>query len=261
MDHSKGHSPAADSPRPGVDPDREFTMTHWTQVLAAAQDNWVEAAPALEQLCRKYWYPIYVYVRQRSANSHEAEDLTQGFFEHLLRDEVLKSADRERGMFRHFLLSVLRNYLANDYHRRHTQKRGRTHQIVSLEELRAEDLYEREPEDPAGPEHGFQRRWAWVLIKQAMTRLHSEYTALGKAELFAQLEPGLTGEIPAGGLASLAAALVMNEGAVKVALHRLRRRFRELLRREIELTVARKEDVTDELRHLSAALAAGQPPP
>jgi RNA polymerase sigma factor (sigma-70 family) len=236
-------------------------MTHWTQVLAAAQGDPMAAAPALEQLCRKYWYPIYVYVRQRSAGSHEAEDLTQGFFEHLLRDEVLKGVDRERGMFRHFLLAVLRNFLANDYHRQRTYKRGKAYVIISLEELHAEQLYAREPADTAGPENGFQRRWAWVLIKQAMTRLQAEYTAQGKQELYSQLEPGLTGETPPGGLAQLALALDMSEGAVKVALHRLRRRFRELLRAEIEQTVARKEDVTEELRHLSTALAAGQPSP
>lgn len=261
MDPHAGHSALADPPLPGVDPGHEFTLTHWTQVLAAAQADAAAAAPALEKLCRKYWYPIYVYVRQRSADTHEAEDLTQGFFEHLLRNEVLKGVARERGRFRHFLLAVLRNFLANDYQRQRTYKRGKGYEIVSLEELHSETLYAREPADPAGPEHGFQRRWAWVLIKQALARLQAEYAAQGNAALFARLEPSLTGELPPGGLARLSLALATNEGAVKVTLHRLRRRFRDLLRGEIEQTVARKEDVTEELRHLLSALAAGQPPP
>ena len=232
-----------------------FSTTLWSVVLAAGRDDHPRAAAALERLCRIYWYPIYAFIRRRGADRHNAEDLTQSFFAFLLEKEMLKKVDREKGKFRSFLLASLTNFLANEWDKRQAGKRGGQHQIISWDEMEAEELYRNEPVERLTPERLFERSWAFALLEKVLARLKQEYAAAEKAELFATLEPELTCEIQPGWLTARAAELNMSEGAVKVALHRLRRRFGELLRSEIVHTVSNPEEVDGEIRSLFAAFA------
>lgn len=234
---------------------RAFSTTHWSVVLGAGETDLARAAAALERLCRNYWHPIYAFIRRRGSTPQEAEDSTQAFFEFLLEKETLKQVDRQKGKFRTFLLAALTNFLANEWDKRQTLKRGGQRQIISLDDAAAEGLYLREPVESLTPENLFERRWAGALIKQVLSRLQQEYVAADKADLFARLEPALTGEVGVGDYAGWAAVLGMSEGAVKVALHRLRRRFGEILRSEIAHTVSSPEEVDDEIRHLFSAIA------
>jgi RNA polymerase sigma factor (sigma-70 family) len=236
--------------------DGAFRTTHWSLVLRAGQDNHLGAATALEELCRNYWYPLYAFVRRRGSDAHEAADLTQDFFAFLVEKETLKRVQREKGKFRSFLLAALTNFLNNDWDKRHTLKRGGQRRIVSLDELAAEDRYLLEPVDPLTPEKLFERRWALTLLEQVLARLKQEYIAEDKLTLFGRLEPGLTGEMTEGSYVVWAKQLGMSPGAVKVALHRLRRRFGEALRREIAHTVSSPSEVNDEIRHLFAAVSS-----
>ena len=232
-----------------------FLTTHWSVVLGAGQRDLARATAALERLCRIYWYPIYAFVRRRGSDQHEAEDLTQAFFAFLLEKDTLKKVDRQKGKFRTFLLAALTNFLNNEWDKRQTLKRGGQRQIISLDDAAAEGLYLREPTDSLTPEKLFERRWASALIEQVLALLKLEYAAGSKAGLFAKLEPALTGEVGTGVYAGWAAALGTSEGAVKVALHRMRRRFGELLRSEIAHTVSSPEEIDEEIRYLFAAIA------
>jgi RNA polymerase sigma factor (sigma-70 family) len=232
-----------------------FSTTHWSMVLGAGQDNPALAAVALERLCRIYWYPVYAFIRRRGSSQHDAEDSTQGFFAHLLEKESFKKLDRQKGKFRSFMLAALTNFLNNEWDKRQTLKRGGKIQIISLDETRAEELYTREPVDSLTPEKLFERRWAFAVVERVLARLKEEYVTADKLQLFGKLEQGLTREITQAVCAEWAAALEMSEGAVKMALHRLRRRYGELLREEIAHTVATPEDLDEEIRHLCAAMA------
>lgn len=232
-----------------------FSTTHWSVVLEAGQGDIAKSTAALEKLCRQYWYPIYAFVRRRGSDRHEAEDLTQAFFAHLLDKETLKKVDRRKGKFRTFLLASLTNFLANEWDKRQTLKRGGEYQIMSLHEV-AEEMYGREPAAERAPEKLFDRRWALLVTETVLAQLKSEYAAQNKSNVFVQLEPGLTGELDAGWYQARAAALNMNEGAVRVALHRLRRRFGELLRAEIGQTVTNPQEVDEEIRHLFASMSS-----
>jgi RNA polymerase sigma factor (sigma-70 family) len=233
----------------------DFSTTHWSVVLEAGRTDVARATVALERLCHKYWHPVYVFVRRRGSNHHEAEDLTQSFFAYLIEKGALKAVERRKGKFRSFLLASLTNFLLNEWDRRQTLKRGGQREIISLDEMAAEKLYSQEPVEHFSPEKLFERRWAITIIEHVSERLKNEYAAAGNAELFIKLEAGLTGEVTPGLYASWAAALNMNEGAVKVALHRLRRRFGELLRSEVAYTVADPTEVAEEIRHLLAAIS------
>ena len=256
MVQSDDHSPGTDYPLIGQGQAAAFSTTSWSVVLTAGQSDLAGAAAAMEQLCRKYWYPIYAFVRRRGSDRQEAEDLTQGFFAHLLEMDTLAKVDRRKGKFRTFLLSALTKYLSNERDKRQTLKRGGRRQIISLDEAAAEESYSLEPVEPSSPEKLFDRRWALTLVNGVLTRLRAEYRAAGKADLLAQLEPGLTQEAAPGRYPDWAAALGLSEGAVRVALHRLRRRFGELLREEIAQTVANPAEVDEEIRYLFAAISA-----
>jgi len=232
-----------------------FSTTQWSVVLSAGNGDLPAAATALEQLCAKYWYPIYAFVRRRGADVHAAEDLTQAFFARLLEKEMLKQVDRQKGKFRSFLLASLTNFLNNEWAKQQTLKRGGQRQIISLDETAAEECYRLEPVDAVTPEKLFERRWALTLLEQVLDGLKREYTAGGKAELFASLEPLITGEVTVGRYAELAAALDMKPEAVRVAVSRTRHRFGELLRHEIAQTVSTPAEVDEEIRHLFAAIA------
>jgi len=233
-----------------------FATTHWSVVLAAGGLDAARSAPALEQLCGRYWYPINAFIRRRNFDRQEAEDLTQMFFASLLDHEAFKQVHPHKGKFRAFLLASLGNFLANDWDKRRALKRGGQFRLVSFEEAAAEDRYGLEPVEPASPEKLFDRRWAFMLVEAVLARLKAEYAAADKTNLFAKLEPGLAGESGPGWLAGLAMELAMSEGALRVALHRLRRRFGELLRDEVAQTVTSAAEVNEEIRGLFAAMSA-----
>ena len=231
-----------------------FTSTHWSVVAQAAGDS-QHAKAALEILCGKYWYPIYTFIRQRGSNHHQAEDLTQAFFAHLLVKELIGKADRNKGKFRTFLLTALTNFLANEWDKQNALKRGGGRQIISLDESVAEGRNRKEPTLALSPEQLFERHWAFALLGQALDRLKQEHIKAGKAALFTKLEPSLTGAPAADWFPQCAMELKMSENALRVALHRMRRRFGELVREEVAHTAADEADVDDEIHCLFAALS------
>lgn len=231
-----------------------FATTHWSVVLAAGRSDIPQAQDALEKLCQIYWYPLYAYVRRRGYSPADAEDLTQQFFAWLLERDWLGRADQQRGRFRSFLLTSISNFLANEWDKARTQKRGGG-RVVSLQRDEAETRCTREPVDNLTPEQSFEWRWALTLLEQVMNRLNAEFARDGKTELFEALKPCLLGERAAQPYAALASKLAMTEGSVKVAVHRLRQKYRQLLRNEIANTVAKPEEVEEELRYLFAVLA------
>lgn len=228
-------------------------MTHWSVVVSASHPGSAVAAEALEKLCRSYWYPLYDYVRRRGKTPADAQDLTQEFFARLLAQQWLGRADQTRGRFRTFLLTALERFLANEWHKERALKRGGDKIFVSLDWLAAEYRYGSEPSDPLTPEQIFERRWALTLLEMVLEKLGAEYTAEGKAELFAVLKSSLVSSTPR--YPELACSLRLSESGVRVAMHRLRRRFRELLRSEIAETVESTETVDAEMRHLFNVLA------
>ncbi len=236
-------------------PRESFATTHWSVVLDACTRDFDKAAAALNRLCGMYWYPIYAFIRRRGSNAHDAEDLTQAFFEHLLERQTLKKVDQNKGKFRSFLLGALTYFLNNEWNKRRTLKRGGQRQIISLDEVAAEGRYVKELAGNLTPEKFFDRQWAALLVEKVLAQLREENQAGGKGALLARLEPLLTQEITPGLYAQLAAEFGVNEGTIKVALHRLRRRFGELLRREVSLTVANAAALDEEVRHLFSALS------
>jgi DNA-directed RNA polymerase specialized sigma24 family protein len=235
-----------------------FATTHWSVVLAAGQQDTPQSATALDQLCRTYWYPLYAHVRRRGYATEDAKDLTQEFFARLLARQWLGMADPGRGRFRTFLLAALDHFLANEWHRGQRQKRGGGCEILSRDQDTFESRYLAEPVCNATPELIYQQRWAATLLDRVLERLREEYVAAGKAEFFEAVKSHLWGERSCVSLAQLAADAKVSEGAMKVAIHRVRRRYRELLRYEIAQTVAHPAEVDAELRDLIAVLR-GEP--
>jgi RNA polymerase sigma-70 factor (ECF subfamily) len=226
-------------------------------VVAAGRSDTTRARAALEKLCQSYWFPLYAYVRRRGHSVEDAQDLTQEFFARVLEHQWLARADQAKGRFRTFLLTALERFLANEWDKARALKRGGGHAPVPLQLDTAETRYGVEPTDDRTPEQAFEYRWALTLLEEVVKRLEQEFCAEGQAELFAALKLCLVGDRASQPYAELAAALDMNEGAVKVAVHRLRQRYRELLRAEIANTVASSADVDAEMRHLFNVLAAG----
>ncbi|HVM47691.1 MAG TPA: RNA polymerase sigma factor [Candidatus Acidoferrum sp.] len=234
-----------------------FVTTHWSVVLAAGGGDTTGARHALERLCQTYWYPLYAYIRRRNYSPHDAEDLTQEFFARFLAQDWVANADREKGRFRTFLLSAMNHFLANEWDKARAQKRGGGVALLPLQFDTAETRYVLEPADPVTPEQTFERRWALTLLETVTGRLRAEHERTGKGALFAGLSPCLVGDRAAQPYEELATKLGLSEGAVKSAVHRLRQRYRELLREEIATTVAEPADVDGELRHLITVLAGG----
>lgn len=224
-------------------------------VLAAAGADTTHAQVALERLCRTYWYPLYAYARRRGHSVENAQDLTQAFFARLLERHWVGDADRERGRFRTFLLTAMSRFMSDEWDKERAQKRGGGVSHVPLQLDDAETRYGCEPADGHTPEQYFERRWALTVLDTVLQRLRAEYEREGKGELFAALNSTLVGGRESQPYAQLAARLGLSEGAVKVAVHRLRKRYRHLLRTEIAQTVAAEEDVDEELHHFFAALA------
>ncbi len=236
--------------------DRWFAATRWTVVLAAGRGQSPQAEQALEQLCQTYWYPLYAYVRRRGYEAHEAEDLTQGFFARLLAKKDLAGVDRTKGKFRSFLLASLKHFLANEWDKAQAQKRGGGQVILPLDGSEAETRYQHEQAYELTPEKAFERQWAVTILGQVLAQLRAEFVADGKTELFETLKGFLTGADDEQSYAEVGAKLRMRAGAIKVAVHRLRRRYRNLLREEISHTVASPEEVDEEIRALFAAFVA-----
>ena len=231
-----------------------FATTRWSLIVAARDRNAPEAGAALAELCRVYWYPVYAHIRHRGWPRDQAQDLTQEFFTRLLEKDFLASVDQGRGRFRSFLLAACQHFLSNERDRARAQKRGGGQHIVSLDFSGADGRYHREPALVETPERLFERRWAITLLDRVLARLQGEYVAAAKGRLFQTLKVHLTGEGDGPGHAQEAAELGTSEGAVKVAIHRMRRRYRELLREEIAQTVESADQVEDEIQALFRAV-------
>ncbi len=224
-------------------------------VELAAGDDTTRAHHALSKLCEGYWYPLYAYVRRRGHSPEDAQDLTQEFFARLLAAPSLANLAPANGKFRAFLLASLNHFLANEWDRARAIKRGGGAVPISFEEMNPEERYRSEPVDNATPERLYERRWTLALLDRVLKQLRAEYERANKAALFNKLKILLTmgkGAVP---LAELAAVLEMTEGAIKVAAHRLRQRYREILCEQVAQTVATPEEVDDEIRYLFSTLS------
>jgi RNA polymerase sigma-70 factor (ECF subfamily) len=246
--------PETDEPI-GRDYPGQFRTTHWSVVLEAGDSASPTTREALERLCQAYWYPLYAYVRRKGYAVADAQDLTQQFFERFIEKHFLRSVSREKGRFRSFLLASLEHFLAKEWTRAHRLKRGGGQRIISWDEFDPEDRYRLEPADNCTAEKLYDRRWALTALEQALAELDREYTAAGKQIVFKELRPFLSGDDPGPSYAELAERLLMSEGAVRVALHRLRQRYGEAVRAEVAKVVQRPEDIDSELRHLLTALS------
>lgn len=229
-----------------------FAQTRWT-LIVTAQGADLAAEAAREELCRKYWYPLYAFIRRSGHSPHEAEDLTQGFFAHLFQRAWLDGVHQEKGRFRTYLLRCLTNYLTNEWKKGNGATRRPPGGFTPLEPGAGEVRYVRELMDHETPEVAFQRRWVMTVVEDAKALLRAEYERGGKQRLYDRLESHLAGRTDPGVHAGLAAELGMSEGAVRVHLHRLRKRFGELLRETVAQTVVHPADIEDEIRHLFAA--------
>jgi RNA polymerase sigma factor (sigma-70 family) len=232
-----------------------FTTTHWSVVLAAREEESPKTADALAQLCGTYWYPLYAYIRRRGHEPQDAQDLTQEFFARLLGNNILKAVQQERGKFRWFLLSAVKRFLANEWNREQAAKRGGGQTIVSLDEETAEGRYRYEVPDHATPDRLYDQSWAMTLLEQAQAQLQREYLDTNRGEIFEQLKVFLSGDRAPLSHAEMGAVLGMNEGAVKVAVHRLRQRYRDCLREQIAQTVSTPAEVDEEIQQLFAAFS------
>jgi RNA polymerase sigma factor (sigma-70 family) len=249
-----GMSKSQDKQSSAAEQCRWFTTTHWSVVLSAQDRQSPQSEAALAALCENYWLPLYAYTRRSGYSSHDAQDLTQEFFAQLLEKDFLKDVDHRRGKFRSFLLATLKHFLSHQREHDRAQKRGGGRVPFSLDFQDAENRYRLEPEDTATPERVYQRRWALTLLDRVLQRLEDEYAGAGKGGLFAALKEFLTAGRQSRPYRPVAEELGMTEGATKVAVHRLRRRYRELLKEEIAQTVADPADIDDELRDLFAAV-------
>jgi RNA polymerase sigma-70 factor (ECF subfamily) len=232
-----------------------FLTTHWSVVLAAKDKASPGCSEALETLCRTYWYPLYAFVRGSGYSPHDAQDLTQGFFERLLAKDYLRVVDPEKGRFRTFLKMALKRFLVHEWERGKAEKRGGGQPSLSFDTAMAEQRFQAETTNLLGPDQLYDRQWAFTLLEQVNAKLEREYKEAGKAQDLKALKPYLTeerGRIP---YSQIASALQITQGASRVAVHRLRRRFRELFREVLAETVSEPAEVDEELRHVIGVLS------
>ena len=241
----------------GGDPPRRpaFVTTHWSVVVTAGRSDTPRAQAALERLCQSYWFPLYAYARRRGQSVEDAQDLTQEFFARVLEHHWLAKADQAKGRFRTFLLTAMERFMANEWDKARALKRGGGQWNVPIQLDTAETRYGVEPVDTRTPEQAFEYRWAVALLDEVVKQLEAEFRKTDQAVMFAALKPCLVGDRASQPYAKLAAGLGLEEGTVKVAVHRLRQRYRELLRAEIANTVASAAEVDAEMRHLFNVLA------
>lgn len=240
---------------PGVDRGVRFDTTSWSLVFAAAEAHAPGSAGAMADFCARYWYPVYAYVRQQGYTREDAEDLTQGFFERLLANDYLRDVDRARGRFRAFLLGSVKHFLSNARDHAHAKKRGGGTIHVPIDFATADSLFEHDQNTESDPEKLFMRRWALTILDRAMHALRGDLEQEGRELWFERLSPFLTGNAERAEYAPLADELNTTEGALRVAVHRLRLRFREHLRNIVAQTVADGADVDDEIRRLIEAVS------
>jgi RNA polymerase sigma-70 factor (ECF subfamily) len=224
-------------------------------VLTAGHGDAPQAQTALEELCRTYWYPIYAYIRREGYSPHDAQDLTQEFFARLLEAGDLTTVGQEKGKFRSFLLAALNHFLSHEREHAQAAKRGGRATFMSFDDGAAEARYAIELATELTPERAFERRWAATLLEQAFARVRREFVAAGKAQLFEHLQSFLAADTEAGEYEAVAGKVQMRPGAVAVAVHRLRQRYRAAVRAEIAHTVASPDQIEDEMHSLFAALA------
>ncbi len=233
----------------------QFQTTHWSAVLASRGGDADAARQGLARLCEAYWYPLYVFIRLQGHSPEDSQDLAQGFFAQALEKSYFQEAEPAKGKFRSFLLLALKRYMANEWHRAHRQKRGGGRELISLDAQETETRYRAEPLDGMSPEKAYDLRWARTLLERVLERLGAEYISRERRAVFEALRGLLGGEQTGRSYAEIGRGLAMSEGAVKVAVHRLRQRYRELLRDEIAHTVASPEMVDDELRRTSRVVS------
>ncbi len=233
----------------------QFATTHWSVVLAAGKSTSAHQKHALETLCQSYWFPLYAFIRRRGYESHQAEDYTQAFFAHILEKHALQRADPRYGKFRSFLLIRLKSFLSDESDRAKALKRGGGKEILSLSLQNAEGQYALEPADQLSPETLFEKSWALTVLERTMNRLEAEMTAKNKQKLFEHLKIYLTTEKGIIPYQNMSKELEMTEESIRVAVHRLRRSYRKLLRDEIAQTVADESEIDEEMECLFAALA------
>jgi RNA polymerase sigma factor (sigma-70 family) len=233
----------------------QFLTTRWSVVLTAGHKSSPQAQEALGTLCQTYWYPLYAYIRRQGHSPYDAQDLTQEFFARFLEKDFLSDVHRERGRFRSFLLAALKHFLANEWDRARAQKRGGGRRFISLDEHDAESRYALEPRDELSADSLYERRWAMMLLERVLGQLREEFVTAGKIAQFDLLKGVLSAGRGAVPYAEVAARLKTTEAAVKVSVHRLRKRYRELLGAEIAQTVAGPDEVEDEVRYLFAILS------
>jgi DNA-directed RNA polymerase specialized sigma24 family protein len=233
-----------------------FVTTHWSVVLSAQDSHCARSRQALETLCRTYWYPLYSYSRRTGHSPPDSEDLTQGFFARLLEKAYLKAAARDKGRFRTFLLVAFKRYMANEWDRQHAQKRGGFAPVVLIDQELAESRFASEPTHNLSPDLLFDRQWATTLLERTMTQLQQDYAASGRAQLFECLRSCVARDESALPYAEIAVRLKLTEAAVKMAVRRLRLRYREILQHEIAQTVSAPEEIEEEIRHLFAAFGS-----
>lgn len=248
-------NPMGDEPRPVRSP--VFGTTHWSVVQAACDSEASQAPTAMETLCLTYWYPLYAFIRRTGRSAHDAEDLTQAFFTRLLEKDYLAAVDRTKGTFRSFLLIALKRFLADEQDRAQAQKRGGGRSIISLDAIQAEEQYQLEPSHNLTPERLFERRWALTVLDRARARLQAEYAAAGKSDLFERLKGFHHPDESTVAYADIAAQLDLPQNTVKSHVHRLRKRYRQLVRDEIAQTVSDPSAVEAEIRDLLDAVADG----
>lgn len=233
---------------------RCFATTEWSVVLAAGDIGRHEARIALARLCETYWYPLYAYVRHRVRSVHDAQDLTQAFFCHLLEKQSLARADRSRGRFRTFLITALKNFLTNEWEKQITEKRGGGKAQLSLDFNAGESRYRIEPAHELTPENLYDRRWVLTMLDQVLERLRNELAEAGKQSQFEQLKETLVGESTVADYERAAEALGITPAAAKQAAYRMRKRYRQLFRQEVARTVDDEGDVDDEIGRLLETL-------
>jgi RNA polymerase sigma factor (sigma-70 family) len=233
-----------------------FATTHWSVVLAAGSPESTRYQEALEELCRTYWFPLYAFLRRRGCDTHQAEDYIQAFFTRMLEKHSLNAVDMKLGKFRSFLLASLKNFVANEIDHIQAQKRGGRHTVLSLDFGNAERQYISEPSHEMSPEKLFEKSWAITVLQHAMNQLEAEFASSNKRSLFDHLRVYLTAEAGVIPYRDVAVQLEMTEGAVKMAVHRLRSRYRDLLREKVAQTVAAQEQIDEEIHELLAVLSS-----
>jgi RNA polymerase sigma factor (sigma-70 family) len=233
-----------------------FATTHWSVVLEAGDESSPQADAALARLCQTYWLPVYAFVRKRGNSPEQAQDLTQAFFANFLEKQHVTKVNRERGRFRSFLMTSVENFLRNENDRAQAQKRGGGRQLLSLDEQDAEARYLCEPTTETDPAKAFEQRWAATLLNMVLKRLQTEFGTAGRSELFEALQAHLLGDADSTPYPELAERFGITLANVKVTAHRLRQRYRELLREEIAHTVALPSQIDDEIRYLMQVVSS-----